>query len=89
MLQIQNLTITHKKDLRELVRDFSFCLNPGDRAALIGEEGNGKSTLLKLIYDEHLTEGYVEFTGTISKKRDEAGIFAAGAGSGREGTERL
>ena len=67
MLQIQNLTITHKKDLRELVRDFSFCLNPGDRAALIGEEGNGKSTLLKLIYDEHLTEGYVEFTGTISK----------------------
>lgn len=68
MLQIQNLTITHKKDLRELVRDFSFCLNPGDRAALIGEEGNGKSTLLKLIYDEHLTEGYVEFTGTISKK---------------------
>ena len=51
MLQIQNLTITHKKDLRELVRDFSFCLNPGDRAALIGEEGNGKSTLLKLIYD--------------------------------------
>ena len=22
MLQIQNLTITHKKDLRELVRDF-------------------------------------------------------------------
>lgn len=68
MLQIQNLTITHKKDSRELVRDFSFCLNPGDRAALIGEEGNGKSTLLKLIYDERLTEDYAEFTGVISKK---------------------
>ena len=68
MLQIQNLTITHKKDSRELVRDFSFCLNPGDRAALIGEEGNGKSTLLKLIYDERLTEDYAESTGVISKK---------------------
>lgn len=68
MLQIQNLTITHKKDSRELVRDFSLCLNPGDRAALIGEEGNGKSTLLKLIYDERLTEDYAEFTGVISKK---------------------
>ena len=68
MLQIQNLTITHKKDSRELVRDFSLCLTPGDRAALIGEEGNGKSTLLKLIYDERLTEDYAEFTGVISKK---------------------
>lgn len=68
MLKIQNLTITHKKDLREIVKDLSLTLNPGDKAALIGEEGNGKSTLLKLIYDEHLVEGYAEYTGTIQKK---------------------
>lgn len=68
MLQIQNLTITHKKDLRGIVKDLSLTLNPGDKAALIGEEGNGKSTLLKLIYDEHLVEGYAEYTGTIQKK---------------------
>lgn len=51
MLQIKNLTVTHKKDMRTLVEDFSFVLNKGDRAVMIGEEGNGKSTLLKLIYD--------------------------------------
>ena len=48
MLQIKNLTITHKKDLRPLLEDFNFTLNTGDRAVIISEEGNGKSTLLKL-----------------------------------------
>lgn len=68
MLQIENLTITHKKDMHELVQDFSLCLRSGDKAALIGEEGNGKSTLLKLIYDEALVEDYTEYTGAIRKK---------------------
>lgn len=67
MLQIKNLTIRHNKDLRLIVEDFTFALNPGDKAVLIGEEGNGKSTLLKLIYEEALVEGYVEYTGEIQK----------------------
>lgn len=40
MLQIEHLTLTHRKDLRTLVEDLSLVLNPGDKAALIGEEGN-------------------------------------------------
>ncbi len=63
MLQIKNLSITHKKDLRIILQDFSFVLNPGDRAVIIGEEGNGKSTLLKWIYDPNLIEDYTEATG--------------------------
>lgn len=51
MLQIKNLSITHLKDLRCLLKDVSLTLNPGDKAVLIGEEGNGKSTLLKWIAD--------------------------------------
>ena len=46
-----------KKDLRQLLKGFTFALQPGDKAALIGEEGNGKSTLLKLLYDPALVEG--------------------------------
>ncbi len=61
MLQIKNLTIYHKKDLRALLKDFSFVLREGEKAALIGEEGNGKSTLLKLIY----VEDYAEYSGEI------------------------
>ena len=67
MLQIRDLTVTMKKDLRDLLRGFTFALNPGDKAAIIGEEGNGKSTLLKLLYDPALVEGYVEYTGAIQK----------------------
>ena len=63
MFQIKHVTITHKKDLRTIVRDFSFVLNDGDRAVLIGEEGNGKSTLMKWIYDPELVAGYAEFEG--------------------------
>ena len=68
MFQVKNLTITHKKDLTCLVDGLTFTLAPGDRAALIGEEGNGKSTVLKLLYDPALVEPYVEWTGEIVDK---------------------
>ena len=54
MLQIKNVTITHKRNLRTIIENFSYVLNPGDKTVIIGEEGNGKSTLLKLIYDPSL-----------------------------------
>ena len=68
MLQVKNLTITHKRDLTTLVEGLSFTLAPGDRAALIGEEGNGKSTVLKLLYHPELVEPYVEWTGELVDK---------------------
>ena len=63
MLQIRNVTIRSKKDDRLLVDDLSFTLHKGERAALIGEEGNGKSTLLKWIYDPFIVESYTETDG--------------------------
>lgn len=49
MLTVNQLTLTHRKDLTVLVDSLFFTLNDGERLALIGEEGNGKSTLLHLI----------------------------------------
>lgn len=43
MLQIQDLTITHLKDLRVILENFNVVLNDGNKAVIIGEEGNGKS----------------------------------------------
>lgn len=63
MLQIKNLTLTHKKDLREILNNFSCVWNNGDKAVIIGEEGNGKSTLLKWLYDPKLIEEYCEAEG--------------------------
>ena len=76
MLQVKNLTVTHKKDLTTLVEGLSFVLAPGDRAALIGEEGNGKSTVLKLLYDSALAEPYAEWTGEIVDKGVRKGYLA-------------
>ena len=63
MLQIRDLTMTHKKDLRVILEAFQLTLNAGDKAVIIGEEGNGKSTLLKWTYDPELVEEYIEAQG--------------------------
>ena len=63
MLKIDNLTVITNKG-RKLIEDFSFVLNDEDKVALIGEEGNGKSTLLKIIAGVD-TDSYVSYTGKI------------------------
>lgn len=75
MLQIQHLSIFHNKDLTDLIRDFSFVLNPGDKAVIIGEEGNGKSTLLKLLVDPLLVDDYVEYAGDIRLRGEVIGYL--------------
>ena len=69
MLQIKNLTVTLRKDLRVIIDNFSFVLNQGDKAVIVGEEGNGKSTLLKVIYDavcgNNEAQSYADIDGEI------------------------
>lgn len=67
MLQIRHLTITHLKDLKDLVNDLSLTVNAGDKVGIIGEEGNGKSTLLKLLMNDTLVSDYVSYRGGIQK----------------------
>lgn len=67
MLQIRHLTITHLKDLKDLVNDLSLTVNAGDKVGIIGEEGNGKSTLLKLLMNDALVSDYVSYSGGIQK----------------------
>jgi len=65
MLALQNITITTPKG-RVLIQDLTFSIQPGDKMAIIGEEGNGKSTLCKRIarpqsLDEHfIVEGNIQ-----------------------------
>jgi ATPase subunit of ABC transporter with duplicated ATPase domains len=75
MLQIHSLTITHKKDLRVIIRDFDLVISPGDKAVLIGEEGNGKSTILKWICDPHLIEEYADAEGTRTTQGEAVGYL--------------
>lgn len=70
MFYIKNLNIYMKKDLRKLIENFSFSIEEGDKVALIGEEGNGKSTLLKAIYNKDLLEDYADIEGEINKSKE-------------------
>lgn len=56
MIKINHLTITQNKDLRDLVSDLSMTIQDGEKVAIIGEEGNGKSTLLKTLMGEDLSD---------------------------------
>ena len=66
MLQINQLTLTHTYDLKDIVNNLNLVLNVGDKAVLIGEEGNGKSTLLKYIYNPKLVSDYIEAKGSVN-----------------------
>ena len=55
MFQIKNLNIEHRRDLHIILENFNLVLNTGDKAVIVGEEGNGKSTLLKWIFDPALS----------------------------------
>ncbi len=68
MLELKNIRISLKKDGRQILDDFSFTLKEGDKAVIIGEEGNGKSTLLKFIYDRSLVGAYCDCEGSIITK---------------------
>lgn len=66
MIQARNISITIDRDQKTIVEDFSFTVPDGAKVALIGEEGNGKSTLLKWLYDPVIVEGYATVTGSAS-----------------------
>ena len=53
MITVDKLSI-ETLDGRKLIENLSFQLSDGDKLAVIGEEGNGKSTLLKAIIDFRL-----------------------------------
>lgn len=50
MISVNNLTIEF--GARPLFTDVSFVINPKDRVALVGKNGTGKSTLLKILAGE-------------------------------------
>lgn len=74
MIRTDKLSIETLKG-RKLIENLSFSLNEGDKLAIIGEEGNGKSTLLKAIYDKNLVEDYCRINGSIVKTGDIIGYL--------------
>ena len=47
--EFRNVSFTYPGTDRTVLKDFNFTLAPGERIALIGENGQGKTTVVKLI----------------------------------------
>src|SRR5271170_3023068 len=62
--EFRNVSFAYPGTDRTVLKDFNFTLAPGERIALIGENGQGKTTVVKLItrlYDP--TEGQILLDG--------------------------
>ena len=59
-LRVDHLNFTYAGAQRQVISDLSLTVKPGEKLALLGPSGTGKSTLLKLILgDEQPTSGQV------------------------------
>lgn len=65
MLQLSHVNLTQEKDFHPLIRDLSLVVNTGDKLAIIGEEGTGKSSLLKAIARPAELAHYIHTEGEI------------------------
>ncbi|MEO6966502.1 MAG: ABC transporter ATP-binding protein [Acidobacteriaceae bacterium] len=63
-IEFRNVSFAYPGTSRLVLKNFNFTLHPGERVALIGENGQGKTTIVKLItrlYDP--TEGQILVDG--------------------------
>lgn len=63
-LTLDHVSFTYPGAQRQVIKDLSLTLHPGEKLALLGPSGTGKSTLLKLILgDETPDSGQVTING--------------------------
>lgn len=65
MLQLSNVKMYHLNDLQTIIENLNFVVNDGEKVAIIGEEGTGKSTLLEWISQPDKAFEYAEVKGNI------------------------
>ncbi|WP_304055652.1 thiol reductant ABC exporter subunit CydC [Levilactobacillus namurensis] len=72
-LRVDHLNFTYAGAQRQVISNLSLTVQPGEKLALLGPSGTGKSTLLKLILgDEQPTSGQVTLNGVpVARLQDQ------------------
>ena len=74
--EFRNVSFRYPGGSRNVLDRFNFHLHPGERVALIGENGQGKTTIVKLLtrlYDP--TEGQILLDGIDLREYDLEGLY--------------
>lgn len=75
-VQLRNVTFGYKPLEKPLIDGFNLTVRPGQRIALVGGSGSGKTTIAKLISGEHkVWSGEIRFDG-ISREELPADVLA-------------
>ncbi|MEU8923383.1 ATP-binding cassette domain-containing protein [Kitasatospora sp. NPDC048545] len=86
MIQITGLTRVYRKGAPPAVLDLTFDARPGAVTVLLGAEGAGKSTALRLMLELERGQGVTLFDGRpyrrIRRPEREVGVLLAGPGEG-------
>lgn len=75
--EFRDVSFTYPGTSRRILSNFNFTLSPGERVALIGENGQGKTTVVKLItrlYDP--SEGQILLDGVDLREYDLADLHS-------------
>ena len=73
-IELRNVSFRYEADGKDVIRDFSLTLEPGEHLAVVGLNGAGKTTMVKLICGlTEATEGNILYDGTDVREynRDE------------------
>ena len=75
-IEFKNVSFRYPGTERDVLKDISFVINPGDTVVLVGLNGAGKTTLLKLLtrlYDP--TQGVILLDGHDIREYDTAELY--------------
>jgi len=71
VVEFKNVSFVYPDSKRPILKNFNLMIKSGEKIALVGENGAGKSTIIKLLlrfYD--VTEGTITINGTDIKELD-------------------
>jgi ATP-binding cassette subfamily B protein len=74
--RFENVTFRYPGGTRAVLENFDFSITPGERVALVGENGEGKTTIVKLLtrlYDP--TSGRILLDGVDLREYDPQSLF--------------
>ncbi len=71
LIEFKNVSFTYPQSGRAVLKNFNLTINPTEKIALVGENGSGKTTIIKLLcrfYD--VDQGEILINGVNLKKLD-------------------